>query len=82
MKLPPGFVPGVGVHRPTAYGGFGEKLLRQLGWKDGEGLGAERQGITAAIKVTKKDDNLGVGAPPKSRVFHARSYQPMEDTRP
>lgn len=63
MKLPPGFVPGVGVHKATAYGGFGEKLLRQLGWKDGQGLGAEGQGIKAAIKVTKKDDTVGVRPP-------------------
>jgi len=60
MKLPPGYVPGVGVTRATAYGGFGEKLLKQYGWKDGEGLGAEGGGIKSALKVLQKDDHIGV----------------------
>ena len=64
MKLPPGYVPGVGVTKATAYGGFGEKLLKQYGWKDGEGLGAEGGGIKTALKVLKKDDNIGVNSLP------------------
>lgn len=60
MKLPPGYVPGVGLPKATAYGGFGEKLLKQYGWKDGEGLGAEGGGIKTALKVRKKDDTIGV----------------------
>eukprot|EP00191_Tetraselmis_sp_GSL018_P007969 CAMPEP_0177602702 /NCGR_PEP_ID=MMETSP0419_2-20121207/15039_1 /TAXON_ID=582737 /ORGANISM="Tetraselmis sp., Strain GSL018" /LENGTH=419 /DNA_ID=CAMNT_0019096263 /DNA_START=20 /DNA_END=1279 /DNA_ORIENTATION=- len=61
MKLPPGHVPGVGVQQATAYGGFGEKLLRSLGWEKGDGLGRNRQGISQAIEVKKKEDNSGVG---------------------
>lgn len=60
MKLPAGYVPGIGVHKATAYGGYGEKLLKQLGWKEGQGLGAEGQGISSAIKVHKKEDTIGV----------------------
>ena len=59
MKLPPGYVPG-SAHKATAYGGIGEKLLKQFGWKEGQGLGAEGTGITSALKVAKKEDTIGV----------------------
>lgn len=61
MKLPVGHVPGVGVHKPTAYGGLGEKLLRGWGWEAGRGCGKDGQGMTKAIEVRKKDDNAGIG---------------------
>jgi hypothetical protein len=63
MKLPVGHVPGVGVHKPTAYGGLGEKLLRGWGWEAGRGCGKDGQGMTKAIEVQKKDDNAGVRTP-------------------
>ena len=40
----------------------GYKLLAAMGWKEGEGLGADRQGIKEHIKVKKKFENWGVGA--------------------
>ena len=61
MKLPPGYVPGQGVHEATAYGGFGEKLMKQMGWQDGQGLGRDQKGIKKAIQVKLKDDTIGVG---------------------
>ena len=60
MKLPVGYVAGVGVHQATAYGGFGQKMLERMGWEDGQGLGKEKSGITKAITVKKKEDTLGV----------------------
>jgi len=33
-----------------------------MGWKEGEGLGASKQGIKSHIKVKKKFENWGVGA--------------------
>lgn len=60
MKLPPEHVPGVGLKRATAFGGLGEKLLKQYGWKEGEGLGVQGAGIKTAVKVLKKEDNIGV----------------------
>ena len=60
MKLPPGYVPGSGAHKATAYGGFGEKLLKQMGWEDGQGLGRGRKGRTKAIEVKIKEDTVGV----------------------
>lgn len=38
------------------------KLLKSMGWKEGQGLGAQKQGITEHVRVKKKFDALGVGA--------------------
>ena len=40
----------------------GYKLLSKMGWREGEGLGASKQGIKSHIKVKKKFENWGVGA--------------------
>lgn len=47
-----------GVQKESA----GYKLLTAMGWKEGEGLGASKQGIKEHIKVKKKFENWGVGA--------------------
>lgn len=47
-----------GVQKESA----GYKLLMGMGWKEGEGLGASKQGIKEHIKVKKKFENWGVGA--------------------
>jgi len=60
MKLPDGYVAGQGVQKPTGYGGFGERMLRTMGWDKGQGLGKEKQGMKEAIEVKKKEDTVGV----------------------
>ena len=62
MKLPPGYVPGAGVHKASGFGGFGERLLRKQGWQKGEGLGKDKSGRAEAIEVKRKEDNVGVTA--------------------
>ena len=68
MKLPPGHVAGANGVEPgkvvlaTGYGGFGERLLRGMGWDKGQGLGLNGAGIKEAIQVKKKEDTLGVRA--------------------
>lgn len=62
MKLPAGYVAGQGVVKPTGYGGFGERMLRDMGWHAGDGLGKARQGMKQAIEVKKKEDTAGVRA--------------------
>lgn len=47
-----------GVQKESA----GYKLLASMGWKEGEGLGASKQGIKEHIRVKKKFENWGVGA--------------------
>ncbi|KAK9812809.1 hypothetical protein WJX72_004183 [[Myrmecia] bisecta] len=46
-----------GVEKHSA----GYQLMAKLGWKEGQGLGANKQGITTHIRVKKKQDQLGVG---------------------
>ncbi|CAH1403589.1 unnamed protein product [Nezara viridula] len=40
---------------------FGQKVLKQYGWNEGEGLGKNSDGITEAIKPKRKTNNLGLG---------------------
>ncbi|KAI3435872.1 hypothetical protein D9Q98_001930 [Chlorella vulgaris] len=47
-----------GVQKESA----GYRLMSAMGWREGEGLGASKQGIKAHIKVKKKFENWGVGA--------------------
>lgn len=61
MKLPQGYVPGVGVVKTQGgFGGFGQKMLEKMGWERGQGLGRQKSGIKDAIEVIKKEDNRGV----------------------
>jgi Pin2-interacting protein X1 len=40
---------------------FAKKHLQKLGWKEGEGLGKRRQGMSSHIKVVKRAEGLGLG---------------------
>ncbi|WOL04047.1 G patch domain-containing protein 4 [Canna indica] len=51
---------------PTCYAGVARqsaafRLMKQMGWEEGEGLGKEKQGIKGHIRVTNKKDTTGVG---------------------
>jgi Pin2-interacting protein X1 len=41
---------------------FGFKMLQKMGWKIGEGLGKNNEGVSEHVKVMKRHDNLGLGA--------------------
>ena len=41
--------------------GFAKKQLEKMGWKSGQGLGKDRQGINTHIKVKKREDDVGIG---------------------
>eukprot|EP01089_Gocevia_fonbrunei_P002098 TRINITY_DN1208_c0_g1_i1.p1 TRINITY_DN1208_c0_g1~~TRINITY_DN1208_c0_g1_i1.p1 ORF type:complete len:281 (+),score=98.78 TRINITY_DN1208_c0_g1_i1:129-971(+) len=40
---------------------FGYKMLEKMGWEDGKGLGANEDGRTDHVKVSKKSDAGGIG---------------------
>lgn len=42
--------------------GIGQSLMEKMGWKKGEGLGAEKSGPLVALSVGRKRNNQGVGA--------------------
>lgn len=37
------------------------RLMKQMGWEEGEGLGKDKQGIKGYVKVKNKQDTIGVG---------------------
>lgn len=39
---------------------FAKKQLEKMGWKEGEGLGKDKQGLKEHIKVNKKVTSEGV----------------------
>ena len=47
-----------GVQKESA----GYRLLKSMGWEEGQGLGASKQGIKQHIRVKKNFENWGVGA--------------------
>ncbi|XP_055911966.1 G patch domain-containing protein 4 [Eupeodes corollae] len=40
---------------------FAQKILEKYGWKDGDGLGKNNDGITKPLKASLKFDNAGIG---------------------
>lgn len=40
---------------------FGQKLLEKMGWNSGDGLGAQKQGMTDPITLAANSDNKGLG---------------------
>ena len=41
---------------------FGHQYLERMGWKPGKGLGLVEHATTSHVKVSIKDDNLGLGS--------------------
>jgi hypothetical protein len=44
--------------KPSVYA---MKLMQKMGWKEGQGLGRNEDGIAKHITLSKRDDNLGLG---------------------
>jgi len=40
--------------------GLAEKLLKKMGWRQGEGLGRNRQGISTPLMAQKRGDHAAV----------------------
>ncbi|GAB2225087.1 hypothetical protein Droror1_Dr00005873 [Drosera rotundifolia] len=47
----------VGIERQSS----AFRLMKQMGWEEGEGLGKEKQGIKGYIRVQNKQDTAGIG---------------------
>lgn len=54
-----------------------------MGWKTGQGLGLNNDGTTSHIKISVKEDNLGIGASRKDSeggwLNNSKSYQEVLD---
>ncbi|CAN1778288.1 G-patch domain-containing protein 1 [Linum perenne] len=57
MAAPESPVCYVGVARKSA----AFRLMKQMGWEEGEGLGKDKQGIKGHVRVKNKQDTSGVG---------------------
>ena len=40
----------------------GFKMLANMGWKDGDGLGKDKKGRVEPVQVTEKNDRVGLGS--------------------
>ncbi|CAI9755476.1 unnamed protein product [Fraxinus pennsylvanica] len=57
MSAPEAPLRYVGIDRNSA----AFRLMKQMGWEEGEGLGKEKQGIKGYVRVENKQDTLGIG---------------------
>ena len=48
---------------------YGMKLLKAMGWKEDEGLGAKGSGRTECVQIHRRDDQLGLGAAENAKAF-------------
>jgi len=46
---------------PISLTSFAAKQMAKMGWKEGTGLGKNRNGIVSHIKAKKREENLGLG---------------------
>ncbi|XWS61716.1 hypothetical protein CRYUN_Cryun07bG0149900 [Craigia yunnanensis] len=57
MAVPEAPLCYVGIARQSA----AFRLMKQMGWEEGEGLGKDKQGIKGHVRVKNKQDTTGVG---------------------
>ena len=54
------------VEQPTLHGikedNLGNRLLKSMGWREGQGLGRSNQGIIDPIKSRRRAEGAGLGA--------------------
>ncbi|KAF5478192.1 hypothetical protein F2P56_004774, partial [Juglans regia] len=61
----------VGVARQSA----AFRLMKQMGWEEGEGLGKDKQGIKGHVRVKNKQDTTGIGVEkPNSWAFDTTQF--------
>ena len=58
---------------------FGAKILGKFGWKEGEGLGKTKNGITEAIQIKRREENMGLGKTQKKVVYNDKWWENSYD---
>ena len=54
---------------------FGAKILEKFGWKEGEGLGKTKNGITEAIQIKRREENMGLGKTKKEIMWNDKWWE-------
>ena len=54
---------------------FGAKILEKFGWKEGEGLGKTKNGITEAIQIKRREENIGLGKTQKEVTWNDKWWE-------
>ena len=54
---------------------FGAKILGKFGWKEGEGLGKTKNGITEAIQIKRREENIGLGKTKKQVLWNDKWWE-------
>ena len=54
---------------------FGAKILEKFGWKEGEGLGKSKNGITEAIQIKRREENIGLGKTKKEVMWNDKWWE-------
>eukprot|EP01066_Platyproteum_vivax_P011929 Platyproteum_vivax@DN5412_c0_g1_i1.p1 len=56
---------GSGVSSKKVESSFAENLMKKMGWRDGDGLGKDRDGITDCVQISRRIENQGIGVSTK-----------------
>ncbi|PIK62820.1 putative RNA-binding protein 5-like [Apostichopus japonicus] len=71
--------PPVPTEEPTKFGigedNIGNKMLKNMGWKSGSGLGRQRQGRTGIIEVERRAEGAGLGMKGSRKRGTSDSYR-------
>lgn len=64
--------------------GKGFDLLQKMGWKQGQGLGKNEEGVPVPIEVTIRKNRMGLGAeslaPPEAKASQSAHWEETEET--
>ena len=52
---------GTGSTTKVVKSKFGAKIMEQMGWSDGKGLGKAEDGMKDCIQVTRREEGAGLG---------------------